>query len=86
MYAAEMNQDKSWFGFCNDKTAGACGDIQGKVGGKLDVEKQNNTFGYCSISLPDLISDLIKNPAPKKAAKVLFWLQYTLMATLFLNL
>ena len=51
LYAAAMNQDKVWFGFCNDKVIGdACGDIQGTVDGKLDVSKQNNTFGYCQLT------------------------------------
>lgn len=51
LYAAGMNQDKVWFGFCNGKNGGdACGDIQGTVDGKLDVSKQNNTFGYCKLT------------------------------------
>ena len=51
LYAAGMNHDKVWFGFCNSKNGGdACGDIQGTVDGKLDVSKQNNTFGYCKLT------------------------------------
>ena len=50
LYATGMENDKQWFGFCNDNKIGdACHLIEGEVNGKLNLDHQNNTFGLCPL-------------------------------------